>query len=88
MVKHHQYAEKNFGFIKPFANTRSCFYVDNALKLSESLTESDQKEFPFDIRKVNWREGVESYVLGVKKYLLKEDCSAEAIRKGQLKMQR
>lgn len=88
MVKHYQYATKNFDVIKPFACTAQKFYVDNAEKLFNSLSKSDQEKFPFDIRSVNWKDAMDSYVLGVKKYLLKEDCSQEAIRKGQEKIKR
>lgn len=88
MIKHHQFAIRNFNFIKPFTSSVSKFYVDNTIELSNSLSKKDQKEFPFDVRKINWNECMETYVLGVKKYLLKENCSEEAIRKGQQKMKR
>lgn len=31
--------------------------------------------FYFDVQQLNWKEYVENYVLGVKKYLLEEDIS-------------
>jgi fatty acyl-CoA reductase len=31
--------------------------------------------FNFDVRQLNWLEYIENYVLGVKKYLLKEDLA-------------
>lgn len=74
--------------MKPFVNEYSCFRVDNSQKLAQSLSKSDQKEFPFDVREINWRKSMEFYTLGIKKFLLKEDCSENAIRKGQIKMRR
>jgi fatty acyl-CoA reductase len=88
MVKHHQYAKKNFTFLKPFTSTYSNFSNENSQKLAKSLKESEKKEFPFDVRTIDWRSAMESYVLGVKKYLLKEDCSDEALIKGRQKMKR
>jgi hypothetical protein len=70
------------------ANDPYKFHNDNAQKLAVSLSKSDQKEFPFDMRTINWKECTENYVLGVKKNLLNEDCSAEAIKKGQQKIKR
>lgn len=64
------------------------FHNVRTQKLAASLSPSDQNEFPFDMKKINWKECLDNYCLGVKKYLLKEDCSAEAIKKGQLKLNR
>lgn len=70
------------------ANARYFFHNENAQKLAESLSKSDQEKFPFDMKLINWKECSENFVIGMKKYLLNEDCSEEAINKGRKKMQK
>lgn len=41
--------------------------------------------FNFDVRQLNWLEYIENYVLGVKKYLLKEDMAGVPEAKQHLK---
>lgn len=41
--------------------------------------------FNFDVRQLNWLEYIENYVLGVKKYLLKEDMAGVPKAKQHLK---
>lgn len=88
MVKMTEKLVHNYRQVKPFVNMPSLFDNQNAQKLSQSLSPADQKEFPFDMKLINWRQMADSYVFGVKKYLMKEDCSEEALRKGLVKMQR
>jgi hypothetical protein len=88
MMKLNKKQEENYDQIKIFLTTPYHFDNTKAQKLSESLSEIDKKEFPFDMKAINWKTCADSYVLGVKKFLMKEDCSAEAIRKGQQKIQR
>lgn len=88
MTKLNKILEKNYNFVRYFVNTPSSFDNSKAQQLAENLSKNDQKEFSFDMRTINWRECIDSYVLGSKRFLLKENCSEEAIRKGQLKMKR
>lgn len=41
--------------------------------------------FNFDVRQLNWLEYIENYVLGIKKYLLKEDMAGIPKAKQHLK---
>lgn len=41
--------------------------------------------FNFDVRQLNWLEYIENYVLGIKKYLLKEDMAGIPEAKQHLK---
>ncbi|XP_049638844.1 fatty acyl-CoA reductase 2-like [Suncus etruscus] len=49
--------------------------MNNTEMLMAELGPKDQQMFNFDVQHLNWKEYVENYVLGVKKYLLKEDIS-------------
>lgn len=41
--------------------------------------------FNFDVRQLNWLDYIENYVLGIKKYLLKEDMAGVPEAKQHLK---
>ncbi|KAI2564986.1 fatty acyl-CoA reductase 2 [Homo sapiens] len=49
------------------------------------MSPEDQRVFNFDVRQLNWLEYIENYVLGVKKYLLKEDMAGIPKAKQRLK---
>jgi hypothetical protein len=54
--------------------------------LLEKKCSEDRSTYDFDVRKINWESYMESYVSGVRKYLLKEDSSTLNFRKSNLKM--
>lgn len=43
------------------------------------MSKHDQAIFPFDVRKINLVKYIEDYILGIRKFILKEDQSAEAL---------
>lgn len=51
------------------------FEDDNVRHLATCLSESDRKEFPFDVAAINWENYIENYVLGIRRYIFKEDIS-------------
>ncbi|XP_063642897.1 fatty acyl-CoA reductase 2 isoform X6 [Pan troglodytes] len=57
----------------------------NTEMLMSELSPEDQRVFNFDVRQLNWLEYIENYVLGVKKYLLKEDMAGIPEAKQRLK---
>lgn len=71
-----------------FANNEVFLKIDNTESMRKSLSKADQKEFPFDLRTINWKTCCENYMFGIKKYLLKEDCSAEALTRARKRIQR
>lgn len=52
------------------------FKCDNVLKLHQQLTGSDSKTFAFDVRELQWPSYWEDYVLGMRRFILKEDNSS------------
>lgn len=64
------------------------FHSKNPEKLMKMMSESDRKKFPFDVRKINWKECIEDYVYGVRKYLLNQDDSHAALLEGRKRMAR
>ncbi|XP_022240863.1 fatty acyl-CoA reductase 1-like [Limulus polyphemus] len=51
------------------------FHADNVLMLMNKLEGKDKEIFDLDIRKIDMHEYMENYVLGVRRYVLKEDDS-------------
>jgi fatty acyl-CoA reductase len=62
------------------------FVSRNPDLLLEKMSTEDRSAYNFDVRKINWESYMESYVLGVRKYLLKEDSSTLDLRRSNLKM--
>lgn len=66
---------KTLAVLEYFVNNSWEWSINNTEMLMAELSPEDQQVFNFDVRKLNWLEYTENYVLGVKKYLLKEDMS-------------
>eukprot|EP00058_Branchiostoma_floridae_P005510 XP_002590998.1 hypothetical protein BRAFLDRAFT_69451 [Branchiostoma floridae] len=47
----------------------------NVMKLQRQLSEEDRKMFYFDVSAIDWDQYMEKYLLGAKRYILKEDIS-------------
>ena len=57
---------------EPYLNLNCRFLVDRTLALYESLSESEKREFNFDVSSLNWRHYIQNvHIPGVKKYILK-----------------
>lgn len=52
------------------------------------MSKHDQEIFPFDVRKINLEKYIEDYVLGIRKFILKEDQSREALEVTRRRMER
>ncbi|CAH1256360.1 FAR1 [Branchiostoma lanceolatum] len=47
----------------------------NVMKLQRQLSEEDRKLFYFDVSAIDWDQYMENYLIGAKRYVLKEDVS-------------
>ncbi|CAN7999089.1 unnamed protein product [Ixodes hexagonus] len=63
------------GMLEFFVTHEWTFAVDNLRLLMAELEGSDRQTFDFDIRTIDWVPYLEQYILGVRKYVLKEDPS-------------
>lgn len=66
---------KTISMLEYFINHSWEWSTNNTEMLLSELSPEDQRVFNFDVRQLNWLEYIENYVLGVKKYLLKEDLA-------------
>lgn len=78
-------ALKSVSLLEYFINQSWEWSINNTEMLMAELSPEDQRVFNFDVRHMNWLEYMENYVLGVKKYLLKEDMSGIPKAKEHLK---
>lgn len=53
------------------------FISDNAIRLLSKLSGEDRRVFYFDVREIDWRAYIRNYVLGARKYILKEPDGTE-----------
>jgi fatty acyl-CoA reductase len=51
------------------------FGDENVRTLSLTLGEKDKEEFNFDVAKIDWEQYVEDYVLGIRRFIFKEDVA-------------
>ena len=62
------------------------FISENPQKLLKTMSIEDKEIFPFDVRKINYEKHMEDYVFGIRKYLLKQDQSPEALMAARINM--
>lgn len=60
-------------FVEFFKFTQFVFHGNNVDKLISTMNEDDRKTFPFDTNAIDWIEYIRIYVLGVRKFIFKED---------------
>ncbi|XP_025139227.2 fatty acyl-CoA reductase 2 isoform X3 [Bubalus bubalis] len=76
---------RTLSMLEYFINRSWEWSTYNTEMLMSELSPEDQRVFNFDVRQLNWLEYIENYVLGVKKYLLKEDMAGIPEAKQHLK---
>ncbi|CAH0549776.1 unnamed protein product [Brassicogethes aeneus] len=52
------------------------FDDENVRMLSFTLNESDKQEFCFDVAKIDWKNYIENYVLGIRRFIFKEELES------------
>lgn len=56
-----------------FTTNQWQFEDSNVQRLYSQLSNEDKKEFNFDVSNIKWNEYVENYVLGIRRFMFKED---------------
>lgn len=77
--------ERAAGFLEYFTTTEWIFSCSNLLALMELQCPKDREVFNFDVREIEWLPYLEDYVLGVRKYILKENESTLPAARRRLK---
>lgn len=69
-----------------FSTKQWIFRDDNVQQLREKLSLEDQQTFMFDVRQIDWPSYLESYILGIRRFMLKE--SPETLPAGRSRMRK
>lgn len=84
MVRAVEKLHKAITSLEDFTTCQWQFKCNNVLALSKELQGSDKETFAFDIRQLHWPTYWEDYVLGMRKFILKEDHSSLPIARKKL----
>ena len=55
-----------------FSTQQWRFVCKNFISVLEKMSERDRHIFNFDVRQINWRTYIQNYILGGRRYILKE----------------
>ena len=59
-----------------FFNTHQWTFVsENSLQIRSKMSPADRQTFEFDVRQLNWRAYFETYIQGIRQWVLKDDPS-------------
>ncbi|XP_067132590.1 putative fatty acyl-CoA reductase CG5065 [Centruroides vittatus] len=86
MVNVYEKFHKTVNVLEYFCNREWKFYSNNMEKLIETMSSEDKQNFDFDISKLNWDDYLDEYVLGIRRFVLKEDDSTIPRSRKQLLM--
>jgi len=75
MVRINDKLTKAMAALEYFTQNEWRWSNDEVLQLQQDLTDTDRRIFDFDITKINWRDYVDTYVQGVRKFVFKESDS-------------
>ncbi|XP_067131244.1 fatty acyl-CoA reductase 1-like [Centruroides vittatus] len=73
MMNIYKNVHKTMKVLEYFCIREWMFRTDNVKKLFNSMSTEDKQNFNFDISKLSWNKYLENYVLGTRRYVLKED---------------
>ncbi|XP_023227144.1 putative fatty acyl-CoA reductase CG5065 [Centruroides sculpturatus] len=75
MMKVYNNVHKTMSTLEYFCMRDWKFRSRNVEELLETMSKKDKQNFDFDISKLNWDHYMEDYVLGIRRFVLKEDDS-------------
>jgi len=85
LVKISSMMQKSTKALEPFTTNSWEWTHSNMDKLWEEMAPEDKETFGFDIRTLDWLDYLETYVLGIRTYLFKEDPSTMPASRRHLK---
>lgn len=74
-VRLYSRASQAFSTYEFFTTHQWRFISNNAVLLMDEMSVEDQNIFYFDVRKIQWQSYFETYILGVRLYVFKDDAS-------------
>ena len=74
-VRLYERAHRAIGCLDFFTTHQWRFISENPIRLLDFLSEKDKQTFYFDVRQIDWSSYIETYVLGARRFILKDDPS-------------
>jgi len=71
----YQKVHRTINALEYFTTNEWTYRTNNQIALTSEVTETDRERFYSDVRRIHWPTYMETYILGVRKFLLKEDPS-------------
>jgi fatty acyl-CoA reductase len=71
----YQKVHRTINALEFFTTNEWTFRNNNMLSLTEDMSEPDRELLALDVRRIHWPSYMETYILGVRKFLLREDPS-------------
>jgi fatty acyl-CoA reductase len=84
-VRLYEKINKAFAPLEFFTTHQWRFISNNPIHLMEEMTTEDQEMFYFDVRKINWQNYFENYILGIRQIVFKEDFNTLPLARSNLK---
>lgn len=72
MIRVQNKLEKAAGCLEYFTTRQWAFSDDNVQALCTALSPEDRRTFDFNVKNIDWDAYIESYVLGIRRFLFKE----------------
>jgi len=85
LVRFYDKAHKAIDTLSFYLLNSWCFVSVNTIRLSDQLSAIDRSTFYFDVREINWPQYITDYVLGIRRFILKDDYSTLPVAKRNLK---
>lgn len=60
------------------------FVTNNCIELLEKMSTEDRQVFYFDVREINWESYITNYILGCRRFLLKDNLDSLPIARRNL----
>lgn len=86
MAQVYQKVHRSIDGLEYFTTNEWSFRNANFLALTEKISQHDRDTFYCDVRRIHWPSYIETFILGVRKFLLKEDPST--LPKARIKLER
>lgn len=67
-----------------FTTNQWRFLSSNPIRLLDEMSPQDRKIFCFDVRQIDWKNYFESYIIGVRRFILKENPKSIPIARVKL----
>lgn len=84
-VRRYEKATRAFSCLEFFTTNQWRFVSDNPIRLLSEMSENDKNLFYFDVREIDWQSYYEIYVLGARRYILKDDLTSLPLARSNLK---